>query len=165
MRLTLSCCRRTSWRDPLIEELIRALYHECGGKHELSRRFADSIVTVLCAHLVRACNAGAALTSDFRGSLGPARERRVRAYIERSLDRDLSIGALAKVAGLSPHYFADSFRQATGFTPHQHVSQRRVERAQELLTHADLPLAEVAHRCGFNSRAEHAGTRYPVDRR
>jgi AraC family transcriptional regulator len=165
-------------RDPLIEESARALYRECGGTHKLCRRLADSIATVLATHLVSSYNAGADLPPDLRGGLGPARERRVRQYIEQSLERDLSIDALAKVAGLSPHYFADLFRQATGFAPHRYVCQRRVEQAQELLTHADLPLAEVAHRCGFTSqsqfntvfrrftgmtpgkfRAEHAGAR------
>jgi AraC family transcriptional regulator len=79
---------------------------------------------------------------------------RVREYIEQSLGRDLSIRALAEVVGLSPQYFADLFRQATGFTPHQYVSHRRVERAQQLLRDADLPLTEVAHQCGFTSQSQ-----------
>jgi AraC family transcriptional regulator len=140
-------------RDPLIEELGRALNREC-ETHELSTRFADSVVTVLATHLVRNYNADSVLPGDFRGGLGPARERRVREYIEQSLERDLSIGALAKVAGVSPQYFATLFRRTTGFTPHQYVSQRRVERAQQLLTHADLPLTELAYRCGFTSQSQ-----------
>jgi AraC-like DNA-binding protein len=80
--------------------------------------------------------------------------RGVRSYIEQSLGHDLSIGKLAKVAGLSPQYFAEMFRQTTGFTPHQYVSHRRVERARQLLVDTDLPLAEVAHRCGFSSQSQ-----------
>jgi AraC family transcriptional regulator len=140
-------------RDGLIEELARALNRECETR-ELSSRFADSMATVLATHLVRNYNANADLASSFRGGLGPARERRVREYIEQSLGHDLSLNALAAVVGLSPHYFADLFRQATGFTPHQYVSQRRVERSQQLLTDADLPLAEVAYRCGFASQSQ-----------
>ena len=140
-------------RDLFIEESARALYRECQAS-ELSKVFADSLATVVATHLLRNYSAASGLTSDFRGGLGPARDRRVREYIERSLDRDLSIDALAEVAGLSPHYFADIFRQSTGFTPHQYVSHRRVERAQQLLADAELPLAEVAYRCGFTSQSQ-----------
>jgi len=140
-------------RDPLIEELGRALYREC-ETHELSKLFADSLATVLTTHILRTYNASPELSSDLRGGLGPGRERRIREYIEQSLNLDLSIQALAGVAGISPHYFANLFRQSTGFTPHQYVSRRRVERAQELLADPDLPLAEVAYRCGFTSQSQ-----------
>jgi len=140
-------------RDPLIEELGRALYREC-EMQELYKPFANSVAEVLATHLLRNYNASAELLSDFGIGLGPARNRRVRKYIEQSLERDLSIGALAKVAGLSPSYFAEMFRQTTGFTPHQYVCHRRVDRARQLLTDRDLPLAEVAHRCGFTSQSQ-----------
>jgi AraC family transcriptional regulator len=140
-------------RDPLLEELGRALYFEC-EMHELSKFFADSVVTVLARHLWRHYTAAAEWLPGLGTGLGPARTRRVRNYIEESLERDLSVGALAKVAGLSPSYFAEMFRQATGFTPHQYVCHRRVDRARQLLTDTDLPLVEVAHRCGFTSQSQ-----------
>lgn len=140
-------------RDALLEELGRALYFEY-EMHELSRFFADSVVTVLARHLWRHYNAGAELLSGLGTGLGPARTRRVRKYIDESLESDLSLGALAKVAGLSPNYFVKMFRQTTGFTPHQYVCHRRVDRARQLLAYADLPLVEVAHRCGFTSQSQ-----------
>jgi AraC family transcriptional regulator len=140
-------------RDPLIEELGRALYREC-EMQALPKSFANSVVTVLATHLLRNYNASAELIPHPGRGLGPARNRRVRKYIEESLEGDLSIGALAKVAGLSPSYFAEMFRQSTGFTPHQYVCHRRVERARQLLTDEDLPLAEVAYRCGFTSQSQ-----------
>jgi AraC family transcriptional regulator len=112
------------------------------------------VASVLATHLFRAYNAKAELLFDLRGGLGPARERRVRRYIEQSLEGDLSIEALAKVSGLSANYFADVFRRTTGFTPHNYVNHRRVDRARQLLTDVELPLTEVAHRCGFKSQSQ-----------
>jgi AraC family transcriptional regulator len=140
-------------RDPFIEELGRALYRECETQR-LCEEFADSVVTVLATHLLRSYNDSLEVASDPSVGLGPSRERRVREYIEEFLEHDLSIDALAKVAKLSTHYFADMFRQSTGFTPHQYVSRRRVERAQQLLKDADVSLAEVAYRCGFASQSQ-----------
>jgi AraC family transcriptional regulator len=139
-------------RDPLIEELACALYREY-ERHDLGKLFADSAVTVLATYLLRNYTVTEELP-DSSGGLGPARTRRVRSYIEQSLEHDLSISTLAKVAGLSPQYFAEMFRQTMGFTPHHYVSQRRIERARQLLADTDLPIAEVAHRCGFTSQSQ-----------
>ncbi len=140
-------------RDPLIEELGRALYRECETGN-LSKLFANSLVTLLATHLLRTYNLTIHDSSQPSGGLGPARERRVREYIQRSLDQDLAIEVLAEVAGLSPNYFAVLFRQSTGFTPHQFVSHHRVELAQQLLKHGDLSLADIAYRCGFTSQSQ-----------
>jgi AraC family transcriptional regulator len=140
-------------RDPLIEELGRVLYRECQAER-LSVFFADSLVAVLTTHVLRSYSDSPELSPDPSMGLGPARERRVCEYIEKSPERDLSIEALAKIAGLSAHYFADRFHQSTGFTPHQYVSRRRVERAQHLLRNPELSLAEVAYRCGFTSQSQ-----------
>ena len=150
-----SCELRAAYlvRDPLIEELGRVLYRECNTA-KLNTEFAAALMTVLVTHLLRTYSANPEIESEARGGLGPARERRIREYIEESLDRDLSIGALAEVVGMSPHYFANLFRQTTGFTPHQYVSHRRVARAQQLLLNAELPLADVAYQCGFTSQSQ-----------
>jgi AraC family transcriptional regulator len=140
-------------RDPLIEELGRAVFRECEAQ-ALHENFTDAIMTVLTTHLLRTYNARQRSQSTFRGGLGPARERRVREYIEKSLDRELSINVLAKVAGMSPRYFAVLFRQSTGFTPHLYVTRRRVERAQQLLLDTTLPFVEIAYRCGFTSQGQ-----------
>jgi AraC family transcriptional regulator len=140
-------------RDPFIEELGRVLYRECQTE-KLCVPFANSLVEVLVAHLLRSYNDNLKLLTDLSMGLGPARERRVCEYIEKSLEHDLSIEALAKIAGLSTHYFADMFHQSTGFTPHQYVCRRRVERAQHLLRNPKLSLIEVGYRCGFTSQSQ-----------
>jgi AraC-like DNA-binding protein len=54
---------------------------------------------------------------------------------------DISQEKLAGVAGLSVHHFARQFKQSAGFTPHFYLTQKRVERAQEMLVQTDLSLA------------------------
>jgi AraC family transcriptional regulator len=142
-------------RDLFIEELGRVLFRECGGDAP-TPRFADSAVHLLAAHLLRAYSAESTSTSTaIPGSLGPARERRVREHVERCLDQDLSIDSLARVLGMNPQYFANAFRLTTGFTPHRYVSHRRIALAQRLLKEdAGLSLAEIAYRCGFKSQSQ-----------
>ena len=69
----------------------------------------------------------------YRGGVPPRALQRVREFIEAHLEENLSIPALAAVAGLSKFYFARAFKQSVGLTPHDYVVQCRVRRAQELL--------------------------------
>jgi transcriptional regulator of acetoin/glycerol metabolism/AraC-like DNA-binding protein len=83
------------------------------------------------------------------GGLSPGAMRRVREYVQVHLGESIDLSILAGVAGLSVHHFARQFKQSAGVTPHVYLTQRRVERAQEMLVQTNLPLAEIAFAVGF----------------
>ena len=83
------------------------------------------------------------------GRIIAGRMRRVREYVEMHLGETIDLSMLAGVAGLSVHHFARQFKQSAGVTPHVYLTQKRVERAQEMLIQTDLPLAEIAFAVGF----------------
>jgi transcriptional regulator of acetoin/glycerol metabolism/AraC-like DNA-binding protein len=83
------------------------------------------------------------------GGLSPGAMRRVREYVEVHLGESIDLSMLAGVAGLSVHHFARQFKQSAGVTPHAYLTQRRVERAQEMLVQTNLSLAEIAFAVGF----------------
>ena len=59
---------------------------------------------------------------------------RVTEYVDDGLDTRLSVSDLAEVASMSTNHFHAAFRRATGLTPHQFVTARRVERALILIS-------------------------------
>jgi AraC-like DNA-binding protein len=77
------------------------------------------------------------------------RVRRVREYVEVHFGESIDLSLLAGVAGLSVHHFARQFKQSAGVTPHLYLTQKRVERAREMLVQTDLSLAEIANAVGF----------------
>lgn len=80
--------------------------------------------------------------------------RQVSDYLLSHLDQDVSLGDLATLVDLSPHHFCRAFKQSTGATPHAWFTQRRIERAQELI--AEVPamgLTEVALSVGYASQS------------
>jgi AraC-like DNA-binding protein len=83
------------------------------------------------------------------GGLSPGAMRRVREFVEVHLGESIDLSMLAGVAGLSVHHFARQFKQSAGVTPHAYLTQRRVERAREMLVQTDLSLAEIAFAVGF----------------
>ena len=87
------------------------------------------------------------------GGLSAATMRRVREYVEAHLGESINLGMLAAVAGLSVHHFAREFKQSAGVTPHHYLTQKRVERAQEMLARTDLALSEIANATGFSDQS------------
>jgi AraC-like DNA-binding protein len=79
--------------------------------------------------------------------------RRLMDHVEDRLDQPIALRSLGAVAGLSPMHFARRFRQATGMSPHAHVTGRRIAKAREALADGRHGLAEIALNCGFSSQA------------
>ena len=75
---------------------------------------------------------------------------RVIEYIRANLDKDLSVDALAEIAGFSRSHFSRLFLAQTGTPPAGYVLQERMRRAVRLLTgHAVLPIKQVSALTGF----------------
>src|SRR5262249_46395467 len=53
------------------------------------------------------------------GGLPPSKVRRVIAFIENNLNRQLRLEELAAVTHMSPSHFARLFKRATGISPHR----------------------------------------------
>jgi len=83
------------------------------------------------------------------GGLSPRAMHRVQEYMEVHLGEGIDLSMLVGVAGISVHHFARQFKQSVGVTPHVYLTQKRVERAQEMLVQTDLSLAEIAIAVGF----------------
>ena len=77
--------------------------------------------------------------------------RRARDFADRHYAQPLSLSEIAGVAGLSKYHFLRLFRATYGITPMEYVSQRRIERAQDLLRSTNLTVTEVCFAVGFSS--------------
>ncbi|WP_232663569.1 helix-turn-helix domain-containing protein [Pseudonocardia sp. TRM90224] len=77
--------------------------------------------------------------------------RRARDLIDRDFAEPLDLDAMAAAAGFSRYHFARAFRSAYSETPGQHLTRRRIERAQDLLRSANLTVTEICFVVGFAS--------------
>lgn len=77
--------------------------------------------------------------------------RRARDHIDRNYADGVDLDTLAGIAGLSKFHFLRTFRAAYGRTPAAYLSERRVERAQDLLRSSNLSVTEVCFAVGFSS--------------
>ncbi len=61
------------------------------------------------------------------------------------------VSRLAAVGGVSPAYFARSFKRAFGVPPHRYLMTRRIERAVALLRDTDMSITDIAFATGWES--------------
>jgi AraC-like DNA-binding protein len=70
-------------------------------------------------------------------------------YIESCYDEPISLGKLARVACLSQHHFLRLFKAAFSLTPHQYLTNVRLQKALKLVREKDSPITDVCHSVGF----------------
>jgi AraC family transcriptional regulator len=140
-------------RDPYLVEIARAFYAET-RTGATSKLYMQSVAAITAVHLRRRYSSSARALRDYRGGLGPMRERRLLAYINENLGESLSLNDLAQVAQVSPNYLISLFRQSMGLTPHQYLLQQRVARAKHLLAGSPRSFSEIAAACGFQDGSQ-----------
>lgn len=123
--------------------------------HLVRRDYGADVGERVARHMVAAPHRDGGQAQFFRpeppsagGSLEPTR----RWALER-LAEPLDVAAMARQAGVSPRTFARRFRGETGTTPLQWLLAQRVLEARRLLEASDLPVEDVAWRCGFGTAA------------
>lgn len=78
-----------------------------------------------------------------------ARVARTVRMIDRHPDDALTLGRLARGAGLSPYHFLRLFERVTGVTPHQYVLRARLRAAAMRLVDGGEKVVDIALECGF----------------
>ncbi|MEM8746536.1 MAG: AraC family transcriptional regulator [Actinomycetota bacterium] len=77
--------------------------------------------------------------------------RRARDHLDRNFAAGVDLGEAASVAHLSKFHFHRLFRSLYGVTPAEYLSNRRIERAQDLLRATNLTVTEVCMAVGYSS--------------
>ena len=89
-----------------------------------------------------------------RGGLAPWQLKRACDAMLAKLDVDIGLDELAAITGFSPTHFSRAFKQSTGLPPFQWLTERRIERAKELLADRSLGIAEIALAVGFSAQPQ-----------
>ncbi|MCR5747756.1 MAG: AraC family transcriptional regulator [Lachnospiraceae bacterium] len=71
-------------------------------------------------------------------------------YVDSHLDEELSLEWAAKRTGFSKYYFLRLFKEYTGMTYYDHLTHKRIQAAQRLLSGSES-VTNIAVRTGFNN--------------
>ncbi len=74
-----------------------------------------------------------------------------REYMDERYHLPLQLDQIAQQAFFSPYHFLRLFREAFQCTPHQYLTERRIEKAKQLLKGSALSVTEICFEVGFQS--------------
>lgn len=120
------------------------------------RLYGESLANALAVYLLNRYSVRRYVPATYRGGLPAYRLKRVLDYIASNLEEDLSLSELAALAGLSPHYFAELFRQSMGCAPHRYVLLQRIERSKQALRDPRRTVLEACVESGFQNPSHFA---------
>ncbi len=145
-------------KDRHIAAILNTMTLDLTEGSPAGRLYGESLADSLAVYLVSRHSAGNPLAPFAPGGLPAYRLKRVRDFIGENLEDDLSLGQLATIAGMSPHYFSEMFRQSTGHSPYQYVLLQRIERAKQRLRTRDCSVLTAAVEAGFANPSHFART-------
>ena len=76
---------------------------------------------------------------------------RSKEFIDDCFNEPLDLDTIARQAYFSPYHFLREFKKVYNKTPHRYLTERRLDKAKELLKKNDSSVTEVCFEVGFQS--------------
>ena len=135
--------------DPVVYHLGKSFLASLEQPFHASKIFLDHILHALNCHLVFSYGGIALSAPQFQGGLSSLQMRRATELLMAHLDGNIALQQVAEACELSVSHFARAFKQTFRRPPYKWLTERRVDRARDLMTNSRLPLADIATQCGF----------------
>ena len=69
-------------------------------------------------------------------------------YIQAHLFEEISVDVLAKQCYISKYYLMRQFKEATGYSIHQYINEKRIQAARRMIL-SGMPASQACYECGF----------------
>lgn len=137
------------------QSACRAMLAETGRERACAAEIIRARLTLLLAAVCRRHEAGIERIRASQPQLKSRRDAlsRVFRYCRENLARRITLGDAAAAAQLSPNYLAHLLKKETGRSFVDLLTERRMEKARELLAHTASRVADVATAVGFDDEA------------
>ena len=151
---TENAIRRTLGKDDVAKlfAMLKALFMRLNFEPEIiyssDETSAEDLLNQVQKHLLALCNN----TCDEHTSRQHELSMEIEQYICKNYsDSQLSLASVADHLGYTQSYLSRVFKQQTGEVFSSYVEKLRMKRAMELLIENELPIYQIAEKCGYNS--------------
>ena len=69
-------------------------------------------------------------------------------YIQEHLTEDINVDVLAGQCYISKYYLMRQFKEATGYSIHQYINEKRIQAARRMIL-SGMPASKACYECGF----------------
>jgi AraC family transcriptional regulator len=142
--------------DPHISALLAEMIADLEDGSPAGAIYGESLANALAVYILRRYSARRITPVVYKGGLPRNRLKRVLNYIGDNLETNVGLSKIAGIAGMSPHYFSELFKQSTGWSPHHYVLLQRIERAKKQLRDPKRSVIDVGLEAGFQNPSHFA---------
>ena len=132
-----------------VEAEFRRLEAETEGRQAGHHRVIHSTLQRLLVEIVRSAPAKPGSTG--KPPAQPHKLHKVLIYLHHHYREPVTLRDVAEQAALSPNYFSECFRAATGETYQRYLQTLRLRFAKSLLAASPLPVTDVCYASGFQT--------------
>lgn len=128
-----------------IENIFFKIDNEYKNKDEYSEFLINSHIEEIIIHLAR-------FRQDYRPNLPDADKtiHKISKYITSNYSQDLTLESISRMFSLSSAHLSRRFKVVCGIGINEYITYVRLLNAERLLKETDLPITEIAGKCGFN---------------
>jgi AraC-like DNA-binding protein len=135
------------WSGRLFEQILHLVWNERPGTESKIEALILEIIGCIKHH----CEIGKPTPEVERmPGKGAVLAERAASYVERNLQRKVSVSEVAKYCCVSPCHLTHVFKAVLGVSPIRYIQQMRVDRAKRLLADESLYVYEIAREIGFD---------------
>jgi AraC family transcriptional regulator len=141
------------FKDPIVEHFLELFKEEFASNQLSDILYAEALARTLSIHLIRRYSDRQVPRNISEVYLDRSELQKTIDYIDRHLDREITIQGLAQHAKVSISIFAHTFKKEIGISPYQFILKQRLERSKQLLINKDvkLSISNIAQMCGFST--------------
>ena len=140
---------------PPVQRIFKDMIAEVDG-YEFGREIVlRSLVNELAVHLIRRFTPSTTQVEQYTLERAKSRYqvRKAIQYLEDNFNKPFNLEELAAASELSKYHLERVFKRATGLTPCTYALMLRIERAKQLLTSTQMPIASIASELGFSHQS------------
>ncbi|MDD7049497.1 MAG: response regulator [Lachnospiraceae bacterium] len=78
---------------------------------------------------------------------------RIKNYIQKDYQKDLSLVEVAREVGLAPAYVSHTFKKETGQGIVEYITELKMKKARKLLEDKSLKIVKIAQSCGYENQS------------
>ncbi len=136
--------------EQIILNLFRSIEQEClNNADQFSQDVLIANIELLLVHIDRYYHRQFLSRKNISNDILAKMETILTRYFETEHTQLPTVQYIADQLHLSPTYLSDLLKNLTGLTTQQHIHEKLIEKAKELLSTSNLSVSEIAYQFGF----------------
>ena len=136
--------------EEIVLNLFKSIEQECANNTDkFSQDVLIANIELLLVHIDRYYNRQFLTRKKISNDTLSKMEEILNNYFEAEHTQLPTVQYIADQLNLSPTYLSDLLKNLTGLTAQQHIHEKLIEKAKELLFTSNLSVSEIAYQLGF----------------